>query len=61
MNNNDSLVPFGSGVVVGVLGIWALVELMPLLLLAGGGYLVLKGIGSPIKGTQECVTGQPKK
>lgn len=41
---SDSLVPFAMGVGVGVIAIWALVELFPLLVVGGLGYMVLKGL-----------------
>jgi hypothetical protein len=45
MDNKDrDLVTFGLGVGAGVCSIWLLIELWPLVLLGGAGYLVLKGM-----------------
>lgn len=38
------MLPFGAGVAVGGLGLWALIELWPLLIIGGGLVLAFKGL-----------------
>lgn len=43
-NNNKDLLVFGTGVGVGLLVIWAAIELFPLIALGGAGFLLYKGL-----------------
>lgn len=61
---SDSRVPLGIGIGIGVAGVWALVELWPLLLLGGATYLIVKGMEEDYnsdKEKPECNTGPQKK
>jgi len=42
--NNKNLAIFGIGVGVGLLSLWAIIEIAPILLLGGTGYLIVKGL-----------------
>lgn len=41
---NDSLLSLGLGIGIGALSLWVVIELFPLIVLSGAGYLVLKGL-----------------
>ena len=58
------LLPFGVGVGVGVMCLWALVELFPLIALGGAGFLVVKGLKTTNiskEDTNTCSIGQQVK
>ncbi len=58
------LLPFGAGIGVGLISLWALIELLPLLALGGVGFLIFKGLeASNItkEDTDTCSTGQQAK
>lgn len=46
---NNDLLAFGAGVGVGVVSVWALIELFPLILLGGAGYLAYQGLKHTVK------------
>ena len=52
-NKRDLLVPFGAGVAIGGAGLWALVELWPLVLIGGGLALVFKGLEKSATNTEK--------
>lgn len=54
-NKSNPLVPLGIGIGVGVCSLWLLLEIWPLVVLGGAGYLVYKGMESknPKKETTE--------
>ena len=61
-DNNSALIPFGAGLAAGVLGIYALIELFPLVVLGGAGFLVYKGMTATVdKENTICEIGQQKK
>ena len=59
------LLPFGLGVGAGLCGIWAAIELLPLLAMGGVGYLVYLGLaqtkGANKEEAKKCNTGTAKK
>lgn len=60
----DPKIPLGIGIGIGTAGVWALVELWPLILLGGAAYLVVKGLDDDHTSGQEnsqCNTGPQKK
>ena len=62
MNHSSSiLVPLGAGIAVGVVGLWAIFELLPVIALVGGGWLIVKGMKSSVYEETECETGPKKK
>jgi hypothetical protein len=60
----NPLLPLGIGVGVGILSLYAVIELFPLIALGGAGYLVIKGLNINSKSKEEtstCSTGHQKK
>ena len=49
----NPLVPLGSGIGVGVTALWAAVELLPLAVMVGAGYIVVKGLEKSNKNTED--------
>lgn len=49
MNNINPLIAIGLGIGIGVCGLWMLIEMWPLIILGGAGYLILKGVEKNIK------------
>lgn len=55
MEHNSNLLVFGAGVGAGLLGLWLIAELFPLLVLGGAGYVAYQGLKQT---TQENPTWQ---
>ena len=43
-HNNNSLFIFGAGVGIGLLSLWAIIELAPIIAFGGVGYLMIKSL-----------------
>lgn len=46
-SNANALVPLGAGIAIGGLGLWALIELWPLIIIGAGVFIAFKGISQP--------------
>ena len=51
MNDINPLIAIGLGIGAGVCGLWVLLEMWPIILLGGAGYLILKGVEQNTKET----------
>jgi hypothetical protein len=49
----DKLFSFGAGIGIGILSLWAIIELAPLLLVGGVGYLMVTKSSSQLKEEKE--------
>lgn len=46
-NTNSVLFPLGAGIAIGGLGLWALIELWPLIIIGAGVFVAFKGLSQP--------------
>jgi len=59
MNNrttDNPLIPLGLGIGIGICSLWLLIELWPLVILGGAGYLVVKGMQGQTTKKKETTT-----
>jgi len=49
MESNKNLLAFGAGVGLGLLSLWAIIELAPIVAFGGVGYLIATGLVKSVK------------
>lgn len=49
MESNNNLLMFGAGVGLGLLSLWVIIELAPVIAFGGAGYLITRGLMKSMK------------